>query len=78
MCENLQGQSRQRGTLSIYIGICGLNVSKHFASQGYGLIVLDEGSIEAIFTGISLQDKGLAVIIVSQSGPEKHVANPEL
>ena len=67
-----------RNALSLYIGISGLHVSKHFASKGYGLIVLDEGNAEAIFTGISLQDKGLGAIIIGQSGPEKHVANPGL
>ena len=34
--------------------------------------------MKAIFTGISLQDKGLGAIIISQGDPEKHVANPGL
>ena len=76
MCEMFQGQNRQRGTLSI--GIYGLNISKHFDCKGCGLIVLDEGSAEAIFTGISLPDKGLGAIIEGQSGPEKYVTNPGL
>ena len=65
-----------RKALSLYIGISGLNISKPFMSKGYRLIVLYEGSAKAIFTAIGLQDKGLGVIIVSQSGLEKHVANP--
>ena len=60
---------------SLYIGISGLNISKHLTSKGYGLIVLDETKTKPIFTGISLQDRGLGAIIISQSGPEKHVTN---
>ena len=67
MYEIFQGQNRQRGTL--YFGISSLNVGKHFASKGCGLIVLEEGNAKTIFTGISLQDKGL-------DHPEKHVTNP--
>ena len=46
--------------------------------KGYGLVVLDESSAKAIFTGIGLQDEGLCAVIINQSGPEKHVANPGL
>ena len=64
--------------ITLNIGISGINISKNFASKGYGFVVLDEDSTEATFTGISLQDKGLGAILIGQSGPEKHVANPGL
>ena len=35
-------------------------------------------SAKTLFTGISLQDKGLGTVIISQCGPEKHVANQGL
>ena len=49
-----------------------------YVSKGYGLVILEECSAETIFTGISPEDKGLHTVIISQSGPEKHVANPGL
>ena len=58
--------------------MCGLNSSKHLASESYGLVVLEVSSAEAIFTGIGLQDKGLDAIIICLSGPEEHVAKPGL
>ena len=76
MCGTFQDQHRQRGILNI--GISGLNVCKCFTGKGYGLIVLEECSTKAIFTGISLQDKGLCAVIISQSGPEEFVANSGL
>ena len=60
-------QSQNREALSFYIGTSCLNIDKHFTSKGYGL-VLEEGSAEAVFTTISLQDKGLGTIIIGQSG----------
>ena len=52
--------------LFLYICISNFNISKHFTNKGYVLVVLEVCSAEAIFTGISLQDKGLGVIIVIQ------------
>ena len=48
------------------------------ADEGYGLVVLEKRSTEAIFAGTGLQDKGLDAVIISQSHPEKHIANPVL
>ena len=69
---------RPKQTGILYVGISGLNIIKHFTGKGYGFIVLEEYSTEAILTGIGLQDKGLCVVIICQSGPEKHVTNPGL
>ena len=69
---------KETEALSFYIGILGLNISKCFTGEGYGLAVLEESSTEAIFTGVSPQDKGLCAVIISQSGPEKNVAIPGL
>ena len=63
---------------SVYIGILGLNISKCFTGKGYGLVVLEECSAEAILTGISLQDKGWCAVIICQGGPEEYVASPGL
>ena len=53
--------------LSTYIGISGLNVSKCLASESYGLVALEETTAKAILTNISLQDKVLGAVIISQS-----------
>ena len=76
MCEISQGQNRQKGTL--YSGTSCLNINNYVTGEHYGLVVLEEGSAEAIFTCVTLQDKGLYAGIISQSGPEKHVANQGL
>ena len=65
-----------REALSLYIDVSSFNVSKHFTGKGYGIVVLEDCSVEAIFTVLGLKDKGLGAIIVNQYGPEKHVANP--
>ena len=76
MYEIFQGQNRQRH--SLYVGISGLNISKCFTGEAYWFVVLEESSTEAIFTGISLQDKGLCAVIICKSVPKKHVANTGL
>ena len=76
MYRIFQGQNSERH--SLYIGILGLNISKCFTGKDYGLVVLEECSAEAKFTGIGLQKKELCVVIISPSGPEKHAANPGL
>ena len=75
-----QGQNRQRHSFYIlaYGVSTSVNVLKCFTGKGYGLVVLMECSTEAILIGICLQNKGLCVVIICQSGPEKHDANPEL
>ena len=78
MYEVLQGQKQTGRHSFLFVGVSGLNVGKHLASEGYGFVVLEEGSIEAIFIDVSLQDKGLDVIIICQSGPERHFTIPGL
>ena len=75
---NFSRPKPDREAMSLYIHILDLNISKCFTGKGYGLVVLEESSTEAIFTGISLQDKELCMVIISLNCPEKHIANPGL
>ena len=77
-CVELFKTKTDREALSLYIGISGLNIYKCFTGEGYRLVVLEECSTESILTGIGLQDKGLCVVKICQSGPKKKVANPGL
>ena len=74
MCGIFKAKT-DRETLSLYIGISGLNISKCSTDKGYGLVVLEESCTNSILTGIGLQDKGLCVVIICQSSPEKYAAN---
>ena len=76
ICMEFFKAKTDQETLSLYIGIWGLNISKCFTGECYGLVLLEGSSTEAIFTDVGLQDKGLCVVIISQSGPEKYVACP--
>ena len=63
-------------TFSFYVCMPSLYICKCFASKRYSPVVLKECSAEAIFTGIGLQDKGFCMVIIGESGLEKHVAYP--
>ena len=49
---------------SLYVSISGFNISQGLAGKSYGSVILEECSAKTIFTGISLQDQGLCVVIV--------------
>ena len=62
----------------LYVSIPDLNISQGLAGKGYGPVILEECSTKTIFTGISLQDKWLHMVIIDLGGPEKHAAYPGL
>ena len=76
VCMVLFKTKTYREALSLYIGISGLNINTNFTGNGF--VVWEEYSAKTILTGIGIQDKGLCVVIICQSGPEMHVANSEL
>ena len=49
---------------SLSVSIPGFNISQGLAGKSYGPIILEECSAKTIFTGISMQDKGLGMVIV--------------
>ena len=49
---------------SLDVSASGFNISQGLAGKSYGPVILEECSAKTIFTGISLQDKGLCMVII--------------
>ena len=65
ICLKLFNTNTDIEAFLLYVGISGFNISECFASEGHRLAILEECSAKTIFTGISLQDKGLCMVIIS-------------
>ena len=60
---------------ALSIAVSGLNISKCPAGKGSGLVV---GAEAISLASICWTNKELGTVIISQSGPKKHIANPGL
>ena len=63
ICMELFKSKAHEEAFSLYVSISGFNISQGLAGKSYGSVILEETSAETIFTGISLQDKGLGAVL---------------